>query len=787
LETATAVASSPTVNSRFTETVPSTGLYAATIFLGAFLLFQVQLIIGKYVLPWFGGTIGVWAACLLFFQCLLLAGYSYAHWLSTRHDAARIHRVLIASSVLALIVASFFWRTPIMAGESWKPQDSAMPVFHILRLLTICVGLPFFLLSTTGPLIQRWFANNYPGASPYRLYALSNLGSLLGLLMYPLLVEPLFRLTVQGWLWCAGYALYAVGLLICSRHAAASEASTASPVAKFSDEEQGEAPGRKQFLMWLGLTACASIMLLAVTQTICQDLSAIPLLWVLPLSVYLISFIICFEHERWYKRFFFHCLLAAALVGVLIVQRGVGMRQWSIIAFYLLVLFACCMFCHGEVYRSRPTPRHLTTFYLSVAVGGALGGIFVNLIAPLIFRGYWELPLGLFACFAAMLWMALRDRHSWVYRNVFWLPLAIWGYWCAQYVIHFRSRGLIAYLGTWQAKLLLALAILASVTAALQLRSAGRESGAIISGKYSGNVPPLMKVCLVFVLLFAGGELAADKYRRSLWSDRNFYGVLYAWRLETRDPRFTSHVLTHGRVQHGLQVQAPELRREPTFYFGRDSGVGLMLLNHPRRKAQPPAPLRVGVIGLGIGTLAAYGEPGDVFRFYEINPAVIDVATKTPYFSFVSDSPAKIELVEGDARISLERELKTGQSQKYDILVIDAFNSDSIPVHLLTKEAFQVYLRHLRGPDSVIAVHISNYMLQLAPVITGQAWNFQLYYAHIYSRPRTGSLSAPSQWMLLSANPKTLQQPAIMNVSTRPPERDIPLWTDEYSSVARLF
>lgn len=764
-------------------------IYSASVFLGAFLLFQVQLIAGRSILPWFGGTVGVWATCLLFFQLLLLAGYAYAHWISSRlpHGlGVKIHAALLAASVLLLLIAAFFWRAPILPGDAWKPQGTVAPVFAVLGLLSLCVGFPFLLLSTTSPLVQNWYSRSYVGASPYRLYALSNVGSLLGLLSYPLVLEPALNLTTQAWLWCAGYGLYVAFMVVCGRQSAT--AHDQAPVERTTAGSPTARPGWKQFAMWIALAACASTVLLGVTETICQEIAVVPLLWVLPLCVYLLSFIISFEHERWYRREFFHLLLAAVVVGILIMHQGSMLVSWTGASFLLLTLFACCMLCHGEIYRSRPSSEHLTAFYLSVSLGGVLGGLFVNLIAPLIFSGYWELHLGVFACFLAMVWLAIRDKQSWVYRCALWLPLAIllWGYWVAQYTTDSRQPAFGAYLAMWQTRVLLALTVLVSVLALFRVRL-GKESTKY--GDTETSVPRLTAVALVLGAAFVGANLwqvAGLQYPQTVWSHRNFYGVLHVQSLDMKFGHYKTNLLRHGQIRHGLQMQTPELRRVPTSYFGRESGIGLMLLNHPHRQLQPRVPLRVGIIGLGVGTLAAYGEPGDLFRFYEINPAVTEVAADSGYFTFLRDSFAKVQVIEGDARISLENELKAGQPQQYDMLVIDAFNSDSIPVHLLTKEAFQLYLQHLRGPDSVIAVHISNNMLKLAPVVTRLASHFHLYSAHIFSEAR-GDLFSASVWMLLTANPKTLQQPAILKASSAPPERNIRLWTDEYSSVLRLF
>ena len=794
MDTATAVASSETVKSGFKQDFPSIKLYGATIFLSAFLVFQVQLVLGKYLLPWFGGTAGVWATCLLFFQLLLLAGYAYAHWLTSRFPIKRqqwLHSMLLLISLGSMVVTAFLWRTPVMLADSWKPEINNLPVWSILRLLTVSIGLAFLLLSATGPLLQRWFTYSYPQASPYRLYSLSNLGSLLGLLSYPFVFEPLLQLPTQGWMWSGLYALNAAGLFLCAKTLKMNEGEPITP--NPPSPRNLIAPRRTERFLWIALAGLGSTMLLAVTQAICQDVAVVPLLWVLPLAVYLLSFIICFDHARWYRRGWFHLLLPTLVVATLVIDRH---TEWpSVLHFsiwYLLVLFACCMFCHGELYRLKPEPKYLTGFYLSVALGGALGGVFVNLVAPLIFRGYWELQLGLAGCLLTLVWLTVRDQKSWFYANRFWLPTAIllWVFWFGQYVLNSRYYNFSHYVSSWEIRLFTAVAALTTAIALWKQRSATAPES---TSAQPFRIPVMfLRACLAVALIFVVGEMAwiaGSKYRRSLWSDRNFYGVLYVSKVTTVDARYNGIELTHGRIRHGLQVQSPAFRRAATTYFGTDSGIGLALLNHPRRLSSNPydRTLRVGVIGLGVGTLAAYSLPGDVFRFYEINPAVIGlVAGENPYFSFLRDSPGKIEIIEGDARISLERELRMGLPQQYDILVVDAFTSDSIPLHLLTKQAVEVYLKHLRDSQSILAFHISNQLLDLEPVTERLAKEFGLYSAYVRA-PGLGVVLSDNKWVLLSRSKEPLTHPAIAKVAKPPQPRAVRLWTDDYSSLLQLF
>ncbi|MGA2179501.1 MAG: hypothetical protein ABSH15_07975 [Verrucomicrobiota bacterium] len=400
-------------------------VFALTIFIGAFLLFQVQPLIGKYILPWFGGGTGIWTACLLFFQALLLGGYAYAHfssrWLKPRHQAT-VHLVLLATA-LALL--------PITPADAWKPTGDGNPTLQILALLTVCLGLPYFVLSATGPLMQHWFSCTHPGVSPYRLYALSNAGSLLALISYPIYFETHFTRTAQARLWGWGLAVYAVACGFCviklwkaqgvecrvsSDKGGKSEIQNqaSAPLNSLSRRSVAKAdqPSTFSHLLWLLLPACASVLLLATTNKICQDVAVIPFLWVLPLALYLLSFIICFDNPRWYARFPFTLALVAALGGICwAIFRGYSWPIGKLVTVHAGGMFVCCMVCHGELYRLRPDPRHLTGFYLMIAAGGALGGLFVAVIAPMIFTGYYELHIGVLLCALLFLTACLHDRN----------------------------------------------------------------------------------------------------------------------------------------------------------------------------------------------------------------------------------------------------------------------------------------------------------------------------------------------------------------------------------------
>ena len=616
---------------------PGIGIYALTIFLSAFLLFQVEPMIAKMIVPWFGGSASVWTTCLLFFQTVLLLGYLYAHWSTARLRPTikgRVHVGLLVVSVAAL-PSLIALRSG--AGSHWAPTGNEEPTGRILLVLLATIGLPYFLLSTTGPLLQAWVTSLRRGrGSPYRLYALSNAGSLLALLGYPLLVEPTLTLRQQAVIWSAAYLAF-VGL--CGLIALRQPRTETAPDAALPTERQSVRPGFGLHLLWLGLAAVPSVLLLAVTNHLSQNVAAIPFLWVLPLTLYLLSFILCFGPAQWEWRPAFLPLPALA-VGAMAYAYSIQFDTGStgiltLIAVFALGLSACCVLCHGELARLKPPAHYLTSFYLMMSLGGALGGAFVALIAPRIFSGYWELPLAIGACAVVALFVLYREpRRGWWYEWS-WLTGAA------------LTIGLIMFL-------------------ARDVRNTVKS----------------------FQL-----------------TTRNFYGVLRVSDSDDPTARGATRTLTNGTIDHGEQFLDPRRRRQPTTYYGPTSGVGLAI-----REAQARGPVRVGVIGLGTGTLASYGRPQDWFRFYDINPRVVQIANTQ--FTFLHDCPATHDVVLGDARLSLERE----PSQQFDVLAVDAFAGDSIPIHLLTEEAFRLYFRHLK-PGGVLAVHVTNLYLDLQPVV----------------------------------------------------------------------
>jgi hypothetical protein len=758
--------------------------FAVTIFLGAFLLFQVQPLIGKFVLPWFGGMASVWTTCMLFFQLLLLGGYLYSHWLSTRlkpRMQAAVHAGSLAVAASSIALGALLWRRPLLPSAGWRPTSPEHPLAHLLVLLTLAVGLPYLVLSSTGPLLQTWFSSTLGEKSPYRLYALSNAGSLLGLISYPVLFEPVFGLHAQAWIWCSGYTIFLACSLLCARLAARSSGAQATPpqpLSAVSGPEAQAVPSRLIQLLWFLLAALPSLMLLATTNLICQEVAVIPFLWVLPLSLYLLTLIVCFDNPKWYRREIFHALLGIVLplAALAFVQTRPVKSVQYLIAVFCAVLFSCCMVCHGELVRLRPQPAHLTRFYLWISAGGAAGGVFVAIVAPQVFSGYWEFQAGLVGCVLLAVLVCARDKTSWWY----WPPPALG-------LIMFLGIATVPHLYVRYVGLLVPpdafytfhyyglLTFFAVGLAFWYLRERKRPA---TFRRF--NLAQIAAVTILAGLAIALWQEIVLQRRDDVRRDRNFYGSLAILYLPQRQTR----ILVHGQTTHGYQVLKEPAK--PTAYYGLKSGIGLLM------GARPPCAgrcgLRYGVIGLGAGTLSAYGRTGEVMRFYEINPQVIGYSTGAkPYFTFVRDAAARVEVVPGDARLSLERELRDQGSQGFDVLVVDAFNSDSIPVHLLTQEAFQVYLAHLRSAESVLAFHISNNTLDLRPVLLGLALRNHLSWVRLYKNNPFDS-EERSNWVLMSRNPDALALTTFRgHIAPMPASAAAVLWTDDYSNLFHVL
>lgn len=688
-------------------------LFIAAIFVSAFLLFQVQPVIARFILPWYGGSPAVWTTCLLFFQTGLLLGYAYAHSLvvffrNRKGIQVTIHFALLGIALLLLPITP---EAPKLDGEA-----SESPILGILLLLARSVGAPYLLLSASGPLLQHWFADCHPGRSPYRLYSVSNIGSLLGLLSYPFLIEPNLGVTKQALTWSYAFTAFAlitlmVGWSLLRREKGESPAET--------NATSTIAPLRpKQILLWIALAATGTLLLLSLTNQVCQDIAVVPFFWVVPLSLYLLSFVISFDHPRWYHRGVWIPLAILSVGGVTYLLHdqvsGEEMHFAWQLGLFLAAILSCCLVAHGELVRRKPEVHHLTAFYLSIAFGGALGGFFVSFVAPQIFNGYWELHLS----FAILAFLTAAMIHR-----------------------DFRPRG-----------------------------KRFRVTAALVS------------IALLIGLIVALSLHISLERDDAIASRRSFYGVLRVYE-EGSDPENRYRSIYHGRISHGMQYTDAAFENLSTTYYTENSGLGLAFRFHPARVKKPSANLHVGAIGLGSGTVMTYSQPGDRFRFYEINAQVEELARE--YFTFLRNGLGEESVVLGDARISLEKEWAKEGSNEFDLLILDAFSSDAIPLHLLTNESIELYLKHLK-PDGVLAVHISNLHLDLSPPVRTLAEKHSLDAIPIEHDPSDDEATAYySDWVLLTRSRQLRESIEAKSYDTSwwKEDYDPVFWTDNYSNL----
>jgi hypothetical protein len=684
---------------------------------------------GKRVLPRFGGGPSVWTACMLFFQVLLLGGYAYAHAISSR--LSRRAQAWLHGGLLILAAAAL----PLFArAETWAPRGGLQdPVASILLVLITAVGLPYFLLASTGPLLQAWFwadsQSPTGGSSPYRLYALSNIASFLALLSYPVAVEPWMALHSQAWMWSGIFLVYAATMMYC---AFAGSPSATAPVEDATETLEPLSPWA--VVLWLALAACGSTLLLAATNHICQEVAVIPFLWIVPLSIYLLTFVLCFDGEGWYNRRAFALLTAGSIAGaVYLGTRDIPPKLWLQGLTDLCIVLGGCMICHGELARSKPAPARLTQFYLALSAGGALGGVFSALVAPRIFNTFLEFPI-------AMVAVCLLAIIAWWRDGVFSIAPGSgesFGARLASFTSYIAVAGLIA----------------------------AATSGVTLMVKKPDD--------------------------KLLLATRNFFGVLRV--SEDEEDGGKVHKLTHGRTLHGLQFEDAERRDLPTTYYLPDSGVGIAMTVHPNRvghlgeDAATPHTMKIGVIGLGTGSMAAWSRKGDTIRFYEINSSVKKLSDDG-YFTYLKDTLAHVDVVLGDARVKLEEEEKRGESQQFDVLVVDAFSSDAIPAHLLTAESALIYKYHLK-PDGLLLLHISNRWLDLKPPSRAIAhllgWTAVLIDSENEDEPGGRS----SVWVIVTANTEFLQTADVKAAVTDWSKTDRPvlLWRDDFTSLWPLF
>ena len=761
-------------------------LYALTLFTGATLLFVMQPMVGKMILPLLGGTPAVWSTCMVFFQAALLGGYAYAHLLTSRLRPAR--QVLVHLIALALPFAVL----PLAMSSHWLRGGEADPILDVLTLLSLSVGLPFLVVSATAPLLQKWFTHTgHPAAhDPYFLYAASNLGSMLALLGYPTLVEPRLHLQGSGWLgqttlWSAGYALLALltagcALTLWRRPAGVPDVAAAIEVPA-APEPRPRWPRR---LHWIVLAFVPSSLLLGVTTYITTDLAAVPLLWVLPLAIYLLTFILAFG--RWPR--ILHVVVTAlalplTLLVIFLMVSALPERIWVIVLWHLGLLFVVALACHGTLALDRPGPAFLTEFYLLISVGGVLGGLFNALVAPLLFSSLIEYPLMMVL---ACVLLAMR-----------------------------RGDGLLGGAGGRRALVAVAIAIVLTVVLysesvtlrldfsflarVLDLRGERVSTWLDPAERLLNKLllygpplavawllrrrPPLLGTVLASVLLISGFVDARnnDQIRQS----RSFFGVLRISR--DRDPKGYTE-LRHGTTLHGRQSLEPARRAEPLSYYHRQGPIGQLFAELDRR----PGGLHMAVVGLGTGTLAAYARPGDRVTFYEIDRLVRDIAFDPAYFTYATDARNRavtVRLELGDARIRMEVVKRDRPEERYDVILVDAFSSDAIPVHLLTREALQLYF-DLLGPRGIVALHISNRYLRLEPVVAALAEDGR--YARLVEHGGTGDIrgGVEASWAILARRPEDFGELASdprWTMAHLDPEPAVPAWTDDFHNLLSVF
>ena len=681
-----------------------------------------------------------------FFQIMLLLGYIYAHVLIRFIPfpwQARIHIVALLAALTVLIIHAFAV-APALPLNSWKDFDVDKPMRHLFLVLLTSIGLPFVVLSSTSPLLQAWAAKRYPDKTPYSLYSLSNFGSLLALLSYPVFVERFFPLTVQAWIWSTGFILFAsaclLSVLSTVNAGKANENGTVSlqnvqinKKPSLNGEQQKNGSWLTRSFRWFFPSFCASLMFLAVTNQLCMNVASVPFLWILPLSIYLVSFIIAFGGEKIYPRSVMLILFPFAL-AVLATLTADGFRVpgiWKstvplsmMVLYFSVSLMIICLVCHGELYRIRPAPSQLTSFYLIVSTGGAMGGFFVSILAPLFFPIHMELRIGVLLCFLAVL-SAILHRP----------PIqALAGKGFFKYV--FSAAGMLVFI----------------------------------------------------VLCMLMQQLYMTNARNVVYWKRNFYGVVRC-RMEGRSPQDKRVTLLHGNTYHGSQYLSEQKRYTPTTYYHQNSGIGLVFRELAKENA-----IHAGIVGLGAGILSCYTRPNDRFRYYEINPCIIDVAVYTKdhfAFTYIADANSRggqTVIVPGDARSMMEKDLNEHNLEEgaFDLLILDAFSSDAIPVHLLTAESFDLYKRLIR-PDGVMAIHITNNHLDLATVARRLAHHIGYEAVLIRTQHDANRDARPCEWIIASANRQFLNLPSIQKASTDIPLNKTRLWTDNYSSLISVM
>jgi len=706
-------------------------IYGITIFVSAFLLFQIQPLISKYILPWFGGTTSVWTICMIFFQAVLLLGYLYAHFITKYFSNKKqifIHSAFLIGSIAFL---------PILPSSAWKPETSDIPELQILLMLFASIGLPILILSATSPLIQSWISKINQKKSPYKLYALSNAGSLIALISFPFLFEPLLPISTQATVWLGIFIAF---ILFCFVSAIALW-KYGQPIKQILKQQTEKIlkPTKKLKFYWISLAFITSTLFLAVTNKVSQEISVVPFFWVVPLSLYLLTFIIAFskkEKKDYHSTNLFLYVIFIFIISVLVFT---GLENIFIqLAIYSILLFLFCLVCHTELSRLKPHSNYLTSFYLIIAFGGVLGGIFTGIIAPIIFNSYIELIIAFVVCALISLFVLLK------------------------------IKGIYLELSLLKPKL-------------VQITLTTRHKQLIKKTKLSNFFT--IAILIGLIIFSSSGVIYFIKKDKSIYTveqTRNFYSTLAVKVKKSEEHNEHAIMLISGNIMHGTQSLEQEKRGQPTSYYTTGSGINRLF----KVLAEKNQTLRIGAIGLGTGTISAYGKEGDYFNYYEINPEVERLCKK--YFSYLFDKNIDFKITLGDARINLEKE----NSQNYDVFVLDAFTDDAIPIHLLTKEAFEIYLKHL-AKNGIIAAHISNKHIDLEPVVHKIAQHFNMQAITISNMIQSDILhtNTSSAWVLISKNQELLNSDIIQQkVSTENVDLEKQdLWTDDYSNIFKVL
>lgn len=723
-------------------------LFAATIFLSAFLLFLIQPIAGKLLLPWFGGSSSVWATSMLFFTGVLFLGYCYAYWLTRRHikEQVRIHIIVTALGVLAALVSLAVWGS-IYPSLEWTIGSSLPPALKTLAALVTGLGIPYFLLSTTGPLLQYWYGVS-AGKEPYKLYAISNAGSLLALAAYPFLIEPVALLSEQEMVWSILFLIFAALLVRVSRGMRRENIPTSHGREKI--------PYRRAAL-WIAYAALPAFMLVATTTEITQTIAPLPLLWIAPLSLYLLSFIIAFTGFRGWIIVPAALFASAYAAWHYIDVTSYGIR-WRILADVSL-LFFLALHAHSHLYRLRPATAQSALFYVFVSFGGVVGTLLASVLPPLIFSDYYEFAIGvaLAAAVAVHISPAPWPINSRAFHRV---------------SLFLRTRGFKR-----------TTALRSSPSSPTRGTDSGSPTPSALAHaqvfrKESVWIYILKMVIISFVLtLVALGLRDYFKERNASYAEvsRNFYGTVKVY----VGPNYRS--LLHGTTMHGMQMTDPALEFVPLAYYSPDSGIGRSFMH--ARLTSPDARIRVAVLGLGAGMTASYCTPGDEFVYYEIDPRIEGVARE--YFTYLSKCPqAEIRL--GDGRILLDQEFREGLKGNYDVILADAFNDDTIPVHLMTREAIHRYVSHLKDENGIVGIHISNRYLDMLPVVMAiaQEEGLSLLDVRVNNDDLYGSTS---HWVLLSPSPETFTADIFKGAASQLSQKKVRAWTDSYSNLLSVI